>query len=179
MNISIFTPAFASLLGYCHARSGNRADGLSLLGEGTKLAETSCRAHRAHWLSLGSEAALLTGHLDEAHALARRGLEGARTRSERGDEARCLRALGEVEAHGHGPDLDAARTHLGDALALATELGMRPLVARCHLSLGTLLRKASQSDQAREHLTTAVAMLRDMGMTYWLVQAEAELVALA
>jgi hypothetical protein len=28
---------------------------------------------------------------------------------------------------------------------------------------------------AQEHLTTAVAMYREMGMTYWLEQAEAEL----
>jgi hypothetical protein len=30
-------------------------------------------------------------------------------------------------------------------------------------------------EQAQEHLTTAIAMHREMGMTYWLEQAEVEL----
>ena len=32
-----------------------------------------------------------------------------------------------------------------------------------------------QRDQAREHLTTATAMCREMGMTFWLERAEAEM----
>jgi hypothetical protein len=52
---------------------------------------------------------------------------------------------------------------------------MRPLVAHCHLGLGKLDRRTGQRDEAREHLTTATTMDREMGMTYWLEQAEAEL----
>jgi hypothetical protein len=33
----------------------------------------------------------------------------------------------------------------------------------------------AQAQQAQEHLTTATTMYREMGMTYWLEQAEAEL----
>jgi hypothetical protein len=60
------------------------------------------------------------------------------------------------------------------ALALANELGMRPLVARCHLGLGKLYRRTDKREQAREHLDTATTMYREMGMTYWLEKAEAE-----
>jgi hypothetical protein len=60
-------------------------------------------------------------------------------------------------------------------MALAEELGMRPLVAHCHLGLGKLYRRTGQPEQAREHLTTATAMYRETGMTYWLEQAEAQL----
>jgi len=52
---------------------------------------------------------------------------------------------------------------------------MRPLVAHCHLGLGKLYRHAGQREQAREHLTTAMTMYREMDMTYWLEQAEAEM----
>jgi hypothetical protein len=52
---------------------------------------------------------------------------------------------------------------------------MRPLVAHCHLGLGKLHRRTANPEQAQEHLTTARAMYREMGMTYWLEQAEAEL----
>ena len=54
-------------------------------------------------------------------------------------------------------------------MALAGELGSRPLVARCHLGLGQLHRRAAP---AREHLTSAIALLREMRMPYWLAEAE-------
>jgi hypothetical protein len=63
--------------------------------------------------------------------------------------------------------------HYQQALALATELGMRSLVAHYHLGLGTLYRRKGQREQAQEHLATAMTMYREMGMTYWLEKAEA------
>jgi hypothetical protein len=53
---------------------------------------------------------------------------------------------------------------------------MRPLVAHCHLGLGKLYWRTGKREQAKEHLTTAATMYREMGMTYWLEQAEAALV---
>src|SRR5262245_44613790 len=55
---------------------------------------------------------------------------------------------------------------------------LRPLVAHCHLGLGKLSRRMGKREQEQEHLTTATTMYREMGMTYWLEQAEAELAAL-
>jgi hypothetical protein len=52
-------------------------------------------------------------------------------------------------------------------------LGMRPLVAHCHLGLGKLYRRMGDREQASEHLTTATAMYREMDMRFWLEQAEA------
>jgi hypothetical protein len=60
-------------------------------------------------------------------------------------------------------------------LALAEPSGMRPLVAHCHLVFGRLYRRTSNRRQAEEHLTTATMMYREMGMTYWLGQVDAEL----
>ncbi len=51
---------------------------------------------------------------------------------------------------------------------------MRPLVAHCHLGLGKLYRRTGKREQAQEHLTTATTMSREMGMTYWLEKAEAQ-----
>jgi uncharacterized protein HemY len=65
-------------------------------------------------------------------------------------------------------------THPCEALALADELGMRPLVAHCHLGLGRLYLRTDKHEQAREHLATATTMYPEMGMTYWLEKAEAE-----
>jgi uncharacterized protein HemY len=55
---------------------------------------------------------------------------------------------------------------------LATELGVRPLVAHCHLGLGTLYRRTGDHAKAEEHLTTASAMHREMDMAFWLEKAE-------
>ena len=68
-----------------------------------------------------------------------------------------------------------AEEHYHLALALAFELDMRPLVAHCHFGLGTLHRRTDKRDHAQEHLVAARTMYREMGMTYWLEQAEAEL----
>ena len=61
-----------------------------------------------------------------------------------------------------------AEGHYRDALALAEELGMRPLVAHCHLGLGKLYRRTGAREQVQEHVAMATTMYRDMGMTYWL-----------
>jgi hypothetical protein len=55
------------------------------------------------------------------------------------------------------------------------KIGMRPLAAHCHLGLAKLYRRTAKHEQARHHFTTATTMYRDMGMTYWLAKAEAEM----
>jgi hypothetical protein len=55
------------------------------------------------------------------------------------------------------------------------KIGMRPLVAHCHFGLGKLYGRTGKREQAQEHLATATTMYREMGMTYWLEKAEAEL----
>ena len=57
--------------------------------------------------------------------------------------------------------------------ALADELGMRPLVAHCHLGLGKLYRRTGKREQVQEHLTTATTMYREMEMPFWLEKAKA------
>jgi len=51
------------------------------------------------------------------------------------------------------------------------------LIAHCHAGLAKLYRRTGKGEQAQEHLTTATAMYREMGMTYWLEKAEAEMKA--
>ena len=62
----------------------------------------------------------------------------------------------------------AVRPHYRQALALAERLGMRPLVAHCHLGLGKLSLRTGQREPAQEHLTTAMTMYREMDMRFYL-----------
>ena len=48
-----------------------------------------------------------------------------------------------------------------------------PLVAHCHLGLGTLYRRTGDRAKAEEHLTTATVMYQEMGMGFYLAQADA------
>jgi hypothetical protein len=49
---------------------------------------------------------------------------------------------------------------------------MCPLVAHCHLGLGKLYSRTGDRGTAKEHLATAATMYREMGMTFWLEQAQ-------
>ena len=129
-------------------------------------------AHPLFLMYLG-EAYVLADRLEDALALAGRALSPcSRGRSDAHYEASALRLLGEVTAH-RDPS-EHADGHYRDALALAEELGMRPLVAHCHLGLGKLYRRTGKRQEAQEHLTTATTMYREMDMRFWLEQADAE-----
>ena len=61
---------------------------------------------------------------------------------------------------------------------MADELGMRPLRARCTLSLARLLGRTGRPGRARPAFQLACAGFRDLGMSADLARAEAELAAL-
>ena len=110
-----------------------------------------------------------------ARAAAQRALGLARQHKERGHEAYTLRLLGEIAAREDPLDIGKAENHYRQALALAEELGMRPLIAHCHVGLGKLYRGLGSRQQAEEHFSTATAMMREMEMGLWLERAEAAL----
>ncbi|MGE5063750.1 MAG: hypothetical protein ACM3IG_06770, partial [Myxococcales bacterium] len=93
---------------------------------------------------------------------------------ERGNEAYARRLLAEI--HGERGDVEALTTERGyvDTLALAAELDMRPLVARCHAGLGLWLQRAERRDEAQDHLDMAVAMFRGMAMRFWVDKLESD-----
>ena len=122
-----------------------------------------------------SEAYLLAGREADARAAAQRALGLARQHKERGHEAYTLRLLGEIAAREDPPDIGKAEDHYRQAIALAEELGMRPLIAHCHVSLGKLYRRTGNLEQAKMHLTSATTMMREMEMGVWLERAEPEL----
>jgi hypothetical protein len=114
------------------------------------------------------EVRLLAGQPAAAEADGRRPLALAAAHQERGNMVYALRLLGLAAAEKQPPDLERARGHHAEALALAGELGMRPLAARCHLGLGRLARRAGDVAGADKHLTEARALFQEMAMTFWL-----------
>jgi len=172
-HVSIFSSQVKASLGYAYVHSGRIADGLPLLEQAVER-PTMGRFYTLQISWLG-EAYLLAGRREEAQKVASRALSLTRDKKERGHEAYASRMLGEIASHGDSPDVVKAEDHYRQALALAKELQMRPLVAHCHGGLGKLYRRAGNLQQAKEHLTTATAMMREMEMGLWLEEAEAEL----
>jgi class 3 adenylate cyclase/tetratricopeptide (TPR) repeat protein len=175
-NISIFFPRMAAALGAAYILAGRIADAVSLLTQATDRTTTVEMVGFQALCSLAlGEAHLLANHREEAQALAERALALTCEHQERSHQAYALRLLGDIAVH-HAPlDGNAAAAYYSQAQALAEALGMRPLVAHCHLGLGTLYRRTDKREQAREHLATATTMYREMGMAYWLEKAESEM----
>jgi tetratricopeptide (TPR) repeat protein len=178
--ITSHTPIAMASLGHVYAWSGRIGDGVSCLQQA--LTAYECAGTGFHQ-SLGfeqlGEAYLLADQVENARACADRAMMLARSRGERGYEAWALRLLGEIASHHGLPDVATAAAHYGDAMTLASELEMRPLVAHCHFGLSRLHRRTGKPQRAQEHLTTAAAMYGEMDMRFWFEQAQAELKGLS
>jgi tetratricopeptide (TPR) repeat protein len=173
-NIGGWFANLASHLGYAYALSGRVAEAVPPLEQavGSKVLTVGMGIL---WMAYLSEAYLLAGRRDEAIRLAGRALERSRQHNELGNQAWVLRLLGEIAMHRSPPEVEPADHHYRQALALAEELGMRLLMAHCHLGLGTLYLKKGWREQAHAELSTAIELYHAMDMTFWLPQAEAAL----
>jgi DNA-binding NtrC family response regulator/tetratricopeptide (TPR) repeat protein len=163
----------AANLGYAYALSGRLADGLPLLEQAIEMGgDRAAYALQAAYLG---EAYWLASRIEDGIRLASQALDFSRDHKRRSSQAWALRALGEIAVHRDPVDAESADAFYRQALNLADELGMHPLVAHCHLGFGELYGRTGKRQEAREHLMTATAMYREMDMRFWPEQAEVEL----
>src|SRR5262249_35539309 len=149
-DLPFYFPTVAAALGEVYTLAGRLTDAVPLLTQAREQCAATGRARQETLCTfLLGEAQLLAGRLEEGHALAERALEHARAHQERGNEAYALHLVGEIAAHRDPPESEQAEAHYRQALALAEELGMRPLVAHCHRGLGMLYLKTGREAQAR------------------------------
>jgi tetratricopeptide (TPR) repeat protein/transposase-like protein len=178
-DIKIFFRTIASALGSAYSLSGRSREAVTLLEEAREWTAGQPLSGGALLTSELGMAYLRLGRLADARNAAGEALEIARRRSERGVEAWVLRLWGEIYASQEPPDIEHAEAPYAAAMERANELGMRPLLAHCHLGLGKLYRRTGKREQALKHLTTAATMYREMEMTYWLEQTQTEMRTLA
>jgi tetratricopeptide (TPR) repeat protein len=134
-NFLLLLPHVASALGSALTLAGRVAEALPLL----ELAVETAAARGLHggasiYLVQHGRGLLRAGRTDGAAALARRARQAARERGERGHEAWALHLLAETALLADA----AAAGYYAEALALAHELGMQPLVAQCRARLTEL-----------------------------------------
>ena len=166
--LSLIRSGTIANLGLTYVYRGAVEAGLALLAE--------ARERRPVLLAEGY---LVAHRFDEAKTTAARALEGARQAGEVAIVARASWLVGAAATALDPPAATEAIEAYRDAAAMAERIGMRPLVAHCHLGLGKLYRRTGKQQDAQRHLTTATTMYREMGMTYWLDKAEAEIRDLA
>jgi tetratricopeptide (TPR) repeat protein len=176
-NISLSLPHAVASSAQLLAQVGETSGALDRLREGENLLERRIAGGTIdqsgmdyQWLG---RAALLLGRLNDARRLAECSLRYSP--SHPGYAAHAQHLLGDLASYPDQFDAERGEALYRQALALAEPRGMRPLVAHCHFGLSKLHRRTGKREQAREHLTTAMTMYRDMEMSYWLEQAEAEM----
>ena len=178
-NFRILFPAAACWLGTAYALAGRFGDAIPLLEQAVETAVSVKRKDRyAIFLARLGEAHLGAGRPDRATESAGRALQLAREQGERGHEAYAIRLLAEIASRAAIPEAARAEASYRQAMALAEELGMRPLLAHCRLGVGRFYRRMQNRASARPQLDAAVALYRETNMRYWLAQAEAELASL-
>jgi tetratricopeptide (TPR) repeat protein len=171
------TPVVASALGAAYGLAGRADEALPLVAGAVEEFTRHPHPIRPGLILLCAGVACLSaGRFDEARSHAREALAFTRRLRAPGNEAHALSLAGDVASAGGGED---AEGHYREALALATGLGMRPLIAHCHLGLGKLYRRRDKRQEAQAHLTTAITMYREMDMRFWLEKAEREIGQLA
>ncbi len=174
--VAFLEPLLSAAVGAAYALAGRIAEGLPLLELGVAGAARMHHPGFVMWLQQWqAEGYLLAERHADATAVASQSLEAGSRAGRPGREAHARRILGDIAVTQDPPKVEEAERHYRTALALASELRMRPLVAHCHFGLGKLYRRTGKRQEAQAHLATATTMYREMDMTYWLERAEGEM----
>ena len=172
-NIVMLSPLVTFVLAAASTLADRASAGVAMLQQAVHdAASVNFLVYQPLLLGALSEAHLGAGRPSEARHHGQQALRLARARRERGYEAWALRVLGEIAARQQPADGATAERFYRDAIALGTELGMRPLVAQCRLGLGRHARASGDRSAAVTHFTEAAAMFAELRMRLWQEQAE-------
>jgi class 3 adenylate cyclase/tetratricopeptide (TPR) repeat protein len=165
-------PFLASALGAAYTHLDRVAEALPLLEQAVDRAGAmKLKANQSHRMALLAEAHLKAGRTERAFTVASQALDLAREHRERGHEAHVQRVLAAIELGRDAPVLGQAESGYRTALALAEELGMRPLEAHCRLGLGRVHRRTGEAETAAAEIAAARDLFRLLGMTSWVPES--------
>jgi class 3 adenylate cyclase/tetratricopeptide (TPR) repeat protein len=135
-------------LGYALAKSGRLEQGFDILRNNVELAvKAKLIARHSLRLAYLSEVQALKGNQKEAEATSLEALRMARVHHEKGNEAFAMCTMGEVALLGGYPlDAEAA---FRNALRVASELGLAPVISQANRGLARALSAAGRNVAAR------------------------------
>jgi DNA-binding SARP family transcriptional activator/tetratricopeptide (TPR) repeat protein len=181
-DLTAMLPRAYSVWGAALAWSGRATEALPHLERSVALQKRSAvhgfSVHLSQLYLRWAEALRLAGRLQEALERGRTARDLAVEAGERANEARALYLLASLAADAEPASFEVASARYERPIALATALGMRPLLARCHLDVGTLPHSRADAPAGRGHLQTAVALFQEIDAPYWLEKAETALAKL-
>ena len=166
--LDVWTPVLASAFGLACARVGRTAEALEFgkqgVEQGSADTNLSNQPLRLGWLA---EVYLLAGQSEAAWRAGEHATELARKYDQRGHLAWALVLQGEVASAPSGSSYQGAEAYYREAMAIAEPLGMRPLVARCHLGLGRVFKSHGETPRSVDHFHTATTLFTQIGMAFW------------
>lgn len=177
--LPLMLPLIGTSLGHAYCMADRVDEAIALLEETEREASTMHRfgGHAMTLVRLG-EAYLRSARMADAERCGRQALLLSVKQGERGNEAHALRLLAEIGLS-NPSTLDESETNFQGALRRAEELDLRPLTAQCHLGLGKRYASAGQRANAETHLNTAASQFQELGMRFWLQQAQSALASLS
>jgi tetratricopeptide (TPR) repeat protein len=167
-DLDAYISRIMAALGCAKARSGQIQDGLQQLQEAVVMDRSDeARTTHAFALTALAEAHLLAGDAEKALSHVTASLRQAVRYQERGEEA-YARWLHATILSVSGDHSEAAGRMFTDAAELAAELGLKPLLAHCHLGLGDLdvSRAVPPARSARRE--RGLRLLETLGMRRWI-----------
>lgn len=178
-NIPLLFPFTASPLGAAYARMGRVSEAVPLLEQAAERAAAMRRmVDQPLWTYWWSQGMLLANDIDRAAELAQRAMQLSITYKERGSQGWVHRLLGDIGARTPQDKGAEAEQHYQNGLAIAQELGMRPLQSRCQLGLADLYLQLGRMAEAQKAATAAHELCGEMEMGKWREQAAATLARL-
>jgi tetratricopeptide (TPR) repeat protein len=155
-------PIVKAWLGCAQTLAGRPGEGIPLIQEAAERPGAVGGTGEGPISTRLAEALRADGRLPEALRAATRAVELARRQEERGNEASALLALADVHAEIDVACVETVEHGYAQARELASALGMRPVVAGCHLGLGRFLRRIGRSEPAEECLAMAARLFAEM-----------------
>ena len=175
-HLDVWRPIPSSLLGLTLALRGHVDSALPLLEDGVHLSEVlGINAYLALWTLHKAEGLLAAGEPARAGEAARHALDLAIAHKERGHQAWAWRLLGEVASREGGASLAQAEEHYRQALGIAEELKMQPLVAHVRMGWGRACRLLGDRLRSEEHLVAAFTLFREMDVPFWVKKCGEEM----
>ena len=120
-----------------------------------------------------SEAYRLSGQIAKAILTAEEALRLYRQTEEHCFGTWALYVMGKIQSENSSGQIEMALHSFCQAIDLAKELKMRPLLAHCSLELGRFYTRSGEYDKARSELMKAIDLYRSLGMRFWQPKAEA------
>jgi predicted ATPase/class 3 adenylate cyclase len=166
-DLDAYTSRAMAGLGRAKARLGLVKEGLQLLETAVAMdASAEPKTTRSFALNALAEALFLGGENERALAACDQAFQFAREHEERGAEAHACFLLGLIHTVRTG-DFETAAGYLQAAASIASDCGLRPLLAHCHLGLAQLHRERGDPAEGRDCLERGRGMLTALAMKQW------------